>query len=266
VNDTTDRFAFGRNWANYLKSTGSTRLDAAVASMKSLLDVERLDGLTFLDAGSGSGLFSAAAHTLGAAVTSFDYDQDSVDCTRSMRPDGDMRWNIMQGSLLDATFMASLGTFDVVYCWGVAHHTGDMWHALDAVAERSRGILAISIYNDQGKPSRRWLLVKRLYTHYRWLRPLLVGGSWVRLWAVKFIQDIFAGKPLRSWRSNAGDHRGMSAWHDLIDWVGGYPFEVARPEEIFHFFRKRGFTLADMRTNAGGIGCNEYVFKRVSAA
>ncbi len=59
-----------------------------------------------------------------------------------------------------------------------------------------------------------------------------------------------------------GWHRGMSRWHDYLDWVGGYPFEVAKPEEVFEFCRDRGFELENMTTCGGGFGCNEFVFVR----
>jgi len=58
--------------------------------------------------------------------------------------------------------------------------------------------------------------------------------------------------------------RGMSAWHDLLDWLGGYPFEVSRPEEVFDFYRKRGFTLERLTTAGGRLGCNEFVFRRTA--
>jgi 2-polyprenyl-6-hydroxyphenyl methylase/3-demethylubiquinone-9 3-methyltransferase len=52
----------------------------------------------------------------------------------------------------------------------------------------------------------------------------------------------------------------MSTRHDLVDWVGGYPFEVAKPETVFGFLRDRGFELRHLKSCAGGLGCNEYVF------
>jgi 2-polyprenyl-6-hydroxyphenyl methylase/3-demethylubiquinone-9 3-methyltransferase len=54
----------------------------------------------------------------------------------------------------------------------------------------------------------------------------------------------------------------MSYWHDLIDWVGGYPFEVAKPEEVFDFCRERGFQLVELATAGGGPGNNQFVFQR----
>jgi hypothetical protein len=58
----------------------------------------------------------------------------------------------------------------------------------------------------------------------------------------------------------------MSRWHDLVDWVGGYPFEVAKPETVFEFFRGRGFELEWMLTCAGKPGCNQFVFRQAGGA
>jgi len=257
------RFGFGRNWQKFLSESDGKNLSQAKESIDRRLRGSYLEGKRFLDAGCGSGVFSLAAMEYGAEVVSFDYDKNSVDCALSLRQKGGAdHWRIFTGSLLDNAFMTSLGKFDVVYCWGVAHHTGDMWHALDNVAKASEGDIVLSIYNDQGKPSRRWLLVKRLYNQHPMLRPALVALTWLRLWAVKFAADSLRGAPLRRWRSNNEDSRGMSAKRDLIDWVGGYPFEVAKPEEIFHFFKERDFELLDMSTQAGGIGCNEFHFRK----
>src|ERR1044072_5239228 len=101
-----------------------------------MLEVDNLLGKKFLDVGSGSGLFSLAARRLGAQVHSFDYDPQSVACTGELRrryfPD-DLHWVVQQGSVLDQGYLASLGSFDVVYAWGVLHHTGAMWRALDNI-------------------------------------------------------------------------------------------------------------------------------------
>lgn len=257
------RFGFGRNWQRYLARLDQQRLAAHRSSLISRFGPEGLSSKRFLDAGSGSGVFSRAAASLGAHVTSFDYDPDSVACTKAMREQaGNEAWDIFQGSLLDEAFLRSLGSFDVVYCWGVAHHTGDMWRALGNLVPCCRGDLVVSLYNDQGKPSKRWKAVKRAYNRHPWLRPWLVAGAWLRLWGVKFVVDALHGNPWKRWRSNYGDTRGMSAKDDLIDWIGGYPFEVAKPEQVFHFFREQGFELLDFTTQAGGIGCNEFVFRR----
>ena len=47
----------------------------------------------------------------------------------------------------------------------------------------------------------------------------------------------------------------MGYWHDLIGWIGVYPFEVAKPEAVFSFYRDRQFELEQLKTCAGGHGC-----------
>ncbi|HOK55985.1 MAG TPA: hypothetical protein PKV21_04510 [bacterium] len=73
------------------------------------------------------------------------------------------------------------------------------------------------------------------------------------------VKDLIKLKPLKTWK-NYYKQRGMSPWYDIIDWVGGYPFEVAKPEKIFNFFYKRNFELIKLKTCGGGHGCNEFVF------
>jgi 2-polyprenyl-6-hydroxyphenyl methylase/3-demethylubiquinone-9 3-methyltransferase len=265
---TGDRFAFGSNWRAFIDLVDERRIKAAVGSLAGPLGTTDLTGRTFLDAGCGSGLFSLAAHRMGARVRSFDYDPESVAATVELRdrfaPDAD--WTITEGSILDETSMTALGRFDVVYSWGVLHHTGDLWHGMDIASGlvAADGLLFVSIYNDQGLESRLWRRVKRRYNKSGALaRRLLVLGSAAYLYrrralasALRLIRggDMTLVRPPRA--------RGMSARHDLVDWVGGYPFEVAKPEQVFDFMLARGFELRHLKTCAGGLGCNEYVFER----
>jgi 2-polyprenyl-6-hydroxyphenyl methylase/3-demethylubiquinone-9 3-methyltransferase len=266
-----DRFEFGDNWRRFLQVLDADRIVEAETSIQQMLGVESLAGRRFLDIGSGSGLFSLAAQRLGAAeVHSFDFDPASVACTRELKaryfPQA-ASWLIQQGSILDADFVSSLGQWDVVYSWGVLHHTGALWRALDLAqaAVADDGILFLSIYNDQGIKSRAWRAVKRMYNRLpaglRLPFTILVMGPRE---ALAFALALVRGRPMnyvRSWTLYKRS-RGMSRWHDIVDWVGGYPFEVAKPEEVFDFLRLRGFGLERLFTCAGGIGCNQFVFCR----
>lgn len=253
------RFAFGKNWRSYARLVDDRRLHAAE---RSLIDIfGSISGQSFLDIGSGSGLFSLAARRLGAHVVSFDYDPQSVRCTADMRdryrPD-DSEWRIMQGSVLDREFMNSLGQFEVVYSYGVLHHTGRMWDALDLACARAApaGRLFVALYNDQGRFSKYWESIKRVYNQTPVLRPLLIAAVIAKQVPQDLATDVARGDaPFAAYRSK---RRGMSVWHDWIDWVGGYPFEVAQPGEVFSFLRGRGLEIVKMRTTPGS-GNNEYL-------
>lgn len=261
-----DRFQFGANWQRFLRLLDDRRIATAEESLREMLEVDRLDGATFLDAGSGSGLFSLAARRLGARVTSFDFDPQSVACTAELRRryfTDDRDWVVREGSVLDESFMSGLGQFDVVYSWGVLHHTGSMWPAID-LAQRAvapGGRFFIALYNDQGLRSVAWRWLKRTYCSGS-IGRVLVTAICVPYFVIRHaISDLARGRnPLNHYRQYRAN-RGMSVVRDWVDWLGGYPFEVSRPTETFDFLRERGFRL-DRLISTLGHGCNEFVFTR----
>jgi 2-polyprenyl-3-methyl-5-hydroxy-6-metoxy-1,4-benzoquinol methylase len=264
-----ERFDFGGNWADFLRHLDDGRIESAMQSLRQLVGRDSLEGLSVLDVGSGSGLFSLAARRLGADVLSFDYDPMSVACTRTLRDRyyaGDPQWRVERGSALDAAYLASLGEFDIVYSWGVLHHTGAMWEALGNVAARVKrgGSLVVAIYNDQGAWSRRWAKIKRAYCSGPVSRVAILGGYLTWTTMRNLLADlVWLRNPLARYRDYR-TQRGMSYMHDVKDWLGGYPFEAAKPEEIFQFYDQRGYRLRYLQTQRGSVGCNEYRFERES--
>ena len=257
------RFGFGDNWRRFSRGLTPERIEVAKRSVQGLLAPQDLAGKTFLDVGSGSGLFSLAARELGARVVSFDYDAESVRCTealRDARADPPEAWSVSRGSILDPDLVKSLGQFDIVYAWGVLHHTGDMRLAFDHVARlvAPGGTLVVAIYNDQGWVSGYWTAVKRVFNSGAAGRALMIAVHAPYLVGARFVARALTGRLQME--------RGMSLWYDMRDWLGGWPFEVARPEVVVERFGAQGFTLEREKTCGTRMGCNEFVFTRPCSA
>jgi len=261
------RFEFGENWSSFLRVLDDERVEEAKRSLQSMLGIDSLVDRTFLDIGSGSGLFSLAARALGARVTSFDFDPKSVACANELKRryfPNDSDWQIGEGSVLDKVFLATLDQYDIVYSWGVLHHTGAMWQALANVVPcvAPGGSLFIAIYNDQGRTSDIWKIIKKIYCSGLPGRLFIQSVYIPYFFLPTFVLDLLKLRnPFQRYAAYK-QQRGMSKIHDWYDWLGGLPFEIAKPEEIFDFYRKHGFELQRLITCAGGLGCNQFIFVR----
>ena len=260
-------FAFGRNWRQFLDDVATEeRVRDAQRSLQQLLRVESLEGVRWIDIGCGSGLFSLAAHRLGAGpMLSFDVDEDSVGCCRELwqREEQPADWKVAQGSVLDEAFLASIEPADVVYSWGVLHHTGQMWRAIENAAGlvRPGGLFAIAIYNRLPglTGSVTWLRIKKTYVSSpRWVQWLME-----RAYLGYYVASLIAhGRNPVAWFRRYREARGMSVMTDLIDWVGGYPYEFAAVDEIFCFARDRlGMELVNL-VSVPTLGNNQFVFRK----
>jgi 2-polyprenyl-3-methyl-5-hydroxy-6-metoxy-1,4-benzoquinol methylase len=268
--DSGKRFAFGANWTEFLTVLDEDRIAEAEKSLRSFLGLHDLVGMSFLDIGCGSGLFSLAARRLGARVHSFDFDENSVACTHELRrryfPD-DANWQIEQGSALDRPFVESLGRFDVCYSWGVLHHTDQLWRALfnAQLAVAPGGMMYIAIYNDEGVVSAIWEVVKRTYCSGIFGRTLMTGIFYPAFFVSGLLIDLFRLRnPARRYREHR-KYRGMSLIHDWKDWLGGLPYERARPERITGYLENLGFECLRVDNPDFGFGNNQFVLRRHSA-
>jgi len=266
------QFSFGKNWLDFLEhSLSPERIEIAKAKTQELLGLDCLDRLTFLDIGCGSGIFSYVARAMGAAhVTSFDLDPLSVQCCQYMKERAGQpeNWDILQGSILDPVFVGRLPQADIVYSWGVLHHTGDMWKAIRNAAGlvKPGGRLAIAIYNKfeystlrQWRGSYKWLKIKRFYNRSGPLGKRLLEGILAAKDIAAFLVRLKnPAKEIRVYK----EKRGMSWWFDIVDWLGGYPYEFATAGELFEFcHRELGLQLERLKS-ATFIGCHELLFIR----
>ncbi|MEM7532464.1 MAG: class I SAM-dependent methyltransferase [Chloroflexota bacterium] len=248
-------FSFGENWLNYLDTVTQERYQQAYDSLANLLDLEDLTGQTFLDIGCGSGLFSASALSMNAQkVISVDVDPKSVQATQSLKEQRHdvEHWQVLHGSILDDAFVSQLEPADVLYSWGVLHHTGEMWRAIDNASKlvKPDGLFIIAIYNKH-RTSEFWLRYKRLYNSSGTIGKQALAWTF---FIPRMASRLVKGKhPLR-------EKRGMSVYYDVIDWVGGLPYEYASFDEIMDFCQARGFTL-QKSIPTSSIGCNQFVFR-----
>ena len=263
-----------KNWARFLSVLDDERIGQAERSLGEMLEVEqRLDGLRFLDIGSGSGLFSLAARRLGAEVHSFDYDPQSVACTRELQaaaivptiPAGASsaaRYSTPTTSPGSASSTSSIRGA----CCTTPGRCGRRSTMRSGRSHRAASLF-IAIYNDTGQPERP-LEADQAHLHAA-AAPVAraVRHRRQRSRGAEVSCARVARRPARRLRADRGRcttaARGMSHWHDIVDWVGGYPYECAKPDAIFSFFRERGFTLDKLKIG-GGLGCSEYVFSRNS--
>jgi 2-polyprenyl-3-methyl-5-hydroxy-6-metoxy-1,4-benzoquinol methylase len=268
------RFAFGANWTRFLSALDEERVTVAENSLRDMLGSDTLAGLKFLDIGCGSGLFSLAARRLGAVVHSFDFDPQSVACAKELRRrffPADTQWTIEEGSALDGAYLGSLGTFDVVYSWGVLHHTGSMWVAIENAIGRvaaNGGKLYVAIYNDQGWKSHLWWFIKSFYNRLPGiLRPPFAFTVSAVTRAAVIVKYTLNLEPMRAIAPLFADRRarGMSAKYDELDWIGGFPFEFASYESLVSYFGARGFTVVNSKRN-DSWGCNEIALQRSTCA
>lgn len=264
-----ERFEFGNNWSDFLKHLDNERIQVASEYLNEYLETKDLKGLSFLDVGCGSGLFSLAARKLGAKVYSFDFDPSSVACSmklKNMFLQNDSDWIIKEGSVLDLNYLDSLGKFNIVYSWGVLHHTGNMWQAIENLLHlvEARGVFFIAIYNKQGWKSKFWWYIKYLYnklpSFLHKIFALSIGLLFQAINIIKYtilLKPFVAIRPLLNYKKN----RGMNFKNDIIDWIGGFPYEYATIDELNEFFIKNNFTIQkEFRTNS--LGCNQVIYRR----
>ncbi len=259
-----DRFAFGKNWSDYVdKNFSEERLGISQSHLLAFLERDDLRGLSFLDIGCGSGIHSLAAWRSGAErVFSFDYDADSVAASRKLwhLAGEPANWHVEQGSVLDEDYLRSLGSFDIVYSWGVLHHTGAMWKAVElaAIPMKPDGRFYIALYSkDIYRDWEHWVEVKQAYHEAGRLKRLWM--EWVYAWETTIRTDLRKRRnPFKRMR-RFKRMRGMSYWVTVRDWVGGWPMEFAGDQETVEFCAQRGLALERMKT---GEGNTEFLFRR----
>jgi len=254
-------FSFGKNWESFLSHADASALNKAISDIEEWLGVGYVEGKTVLDIGSGSGLHSMAYFRLGAkSIVSFDYDLHSVEATKRCwqscgNPDN---WKVLHGSVLERSFIQRLGQFDIVYSWGVLHHTGSLWNAIEnaAIPTGPEGLFWISIYNKTPN------FPKELSLKQRYNRSNNIGKRWLEIIEIIKVMHYRIKNRRNPFAWNERRMRGMDVYHDIVDWLGGLPYEVATGDELIAFCAE--MQLTPVKTLLGKEATNILLFKRTS--
>jgi SAM-dependent methyltransferase len=269
-------FRFGENWSEFVEQIDVTKLNAAIEDIRSFIG-GALWGKEFLDIGCGSGLSSLAAYNLGAArITSIDIDPLNIRNTNQLKAKFNVPksypWTVEVASIVSADDVKHLPHVDVVYSWGVLHHTGAMWEALTNAASlvKPGGLLYLMVYRD-AVLAPMWKAIKWTYVRSPGVLKFIVRNAFA---GIQIAGMVAKGKnPIRVIRSYGKNTRGMSWYIDSTDWIGGYPFEYAEAEVVVAFVEKSGFKLKKIYpeiTPKGfgwrGTGSYQYLFERVASS
>jgi len=261
-----DRFEFGKNWESFSRLIDNEGIQQAEDRLAAFLESRDLSGKTFLDIGCGSGLHSLAALRLGAKeALAVDLDPDSVATTRAVM---ERFWNKDNVSVRNLSVFdldrERIGEFDIVYSWGVLHHTGDMNRAVEMAAAHVKpgGFFAVALYG-KTRYCAMWKRIKRWYVNATPSQKARAERIYIRLFGFYIL---LRGKLLSTHIENYKKKRGMDFYHDVRDWIGGYPYESITPKELVSLLALRGFDLVKQkvrkRSGLFGSGNDEYLFRK----
>ena len=264
------KFKFGENWLKFNKLINYKKILQATKSLKKYNI--KFKKKSFLDVGCGSGLFSLAASTMGCnKIYSIDVDNSSIKSTQIVRNNfkkKSLNWKVEKVSLIGDNFKKKCFNYDIIYCWGVAHHTGNMFKAFKNLSDVAKlnSYLIIAIYNDEGLKSKIWWLIKFIYNFvpqglkklYAFFIMSIIRKLYViirLLFTLKF-NELYSFLKKKTKRT-----RGMNKEIDIMDWVGGYPYEYIKFNDLKKYFIAKGFKVIKSH-QCKGPGNHEIVFKR----
>lgn len=263
-------FSFGENWKSFLSAISEDNLREAKYGLSRLILPNQIVGKTFLDIGCGSGIHMLSALELGASrATGIDIDCLSVEAAKVLLETmvEHKHWRVMESSIFDFTDKNQRMNYDVVYSWGVLHHTGAIWEAIKSAASLvgEQGYFIVALY-PRTYLDWFWILEKPIYSRSPKIAQMVIRAIYKTLFILALIGT---GRNPIKYINCYKRARGMDWHHDIHDWLGGYPYETADPNDVIDFLKGLNFIIVSVsqhkkKVGLFGSGCVEYVAKRVS--
>ncbi len=262
------QFDFGKNWQDFsFQALTQEKVIQTKESFQHLIDDMDLRGKSFLDIGFGQGLSLLTACEKGALAVGTDINEKCLDVFQHNkqyfpRTTNNVDVPIVIGSILDPKVVdqlhaasPGLSGYDIVHSWGVLHHTGNMKKAIQHTASlvNADGCLVLAIYNRHWS-SPLWKQIKRFYC----MTPPPAQNLIISL----FYPIIYLAKYAVTGKDPKKKMRGMDFYYDVIDWVGGYPYEYATRSELESMTTGLGFRLVKCIPSEVPTGCNEFIFQK----
>jgi len=262
-----EHFEFGKNWSVFAKNITEHLILKAEKSLLKLADSKVLENKSFLDIGCGSGLHSLAALRQGAKkVLAVDIDPVSVETTRYVLSQyhHDTNWECKELSVFELDY-DKLSKFDIVYSWGVLHHTGDLLGAISKAVGMvdSNGLFIIAVYR-KTKLCFFWKIEKKFYSKSSERIRSVIRTIYISFFQLgRFIQSRNFKEDVRAYNKQ----RGMDFYIDVNDWLGGYPYESITPWDLKSYIQGNDFKLVKEFVGQSGLrifgsGNDEFVFQR----
>lgn len=135
-------------WSDYAMTT----LERGEEAVRIVEQRRPVRGLRSLDVGCAYGGFPIAFARAGAVeAVGLELDTQLLELGHELLRDLPCPARLLRGDAMDATFMASLGTFDIVTCNDVIEHVDDAWILARhlATALRPKGLLCLWVPNSR---------------------------------------------------------------------------------------------------------------------
>jgi len=214
---------------------------------------EEVQGMAVLDAGCGTGIFSAIFARNGAGrVVGIDISPGSLETARGLKE----KFNLANVSferqdMLQLPFAD--GTFDIVWAWGTVHHTTDPLRAISELARvlRLGGSIFLAVYK---RTKLTWI--------HEIIRKTLVKTPKQSWTALSKIMAFFLSPVVFFFKKREKSRKGEKLEELILDWYFVPIRHYYTPEEIRDVLEGKSFEIEKFLPASGRFdSSSNFIYK-----